>query len=649
MPSSNDIKAGGAWLEFSADYSKLRDAIVAIDGRLKTFTARASSVVSRGMTKAFIGLGVAVMGAKKGYEALNATMAKMRDTGTAEQKEAVAKLDRAVNSLKESFTNLLTATIEKSAQPAAKAIERIQTAIAAVKSILQQLQERFSNVFSAIGQGTSKFGELWDKWVNKAIESSPTLAKAAADSLQAAGKKAMEGWQADNTLLDQLDQINDKVNRSSEDIAKANSIVAQLNSRWGDVGLSVDQVTGKIEGMGEAQKRILDLQNKARIAQLEAEKAANLQQQKALEAANRRTMENAGPGATKVFGSYLWNTVKSPFTDATYKSAVEIGEGLNQGAFEEARRKVEETRAEQAALKAQSESLDAQLEALRAGQNWYEEAGVEATKDTKTPVGSNTKAGSMVDKYAGLSPAEQEIAKLNDQYASLLQERVEQFRQHGYSEEEATKLATEEFANDRKAVDERTAQIRTEAAKKEAEILTSTDISKDAADVNKSELDKELEAIEERYITARKDMIDQLMSLGRTEEEAAKMADEHLAAERVAADKLKAVAIRRDAQEKAAKRAEELQRQAEAAKAAEIAEARAYVDEIERGLEQSERSYSSSGGTFSAFDEIDSYNIAAESLNTEKAQLQEQKKMVERMRELIDLYEQTDTTTAVFA
>lgn len=648
MPSSNDIKAGGAWLEFSADYSKLRDAIVAIDGRLKTFTARASSAVSRGMTKAFIGLGIAVMGAKKGYEALNATMAKMRDSGTAEQQEAVAKLDRAVNSLKESFTNLLAETITKASDPASKAIEKIQQAIAAVKSILQQLQERFSNVFSAIGQGTSKFGELWDKWVNKAIESSPTLAKAAADSLQAAGKKAMEGWQADNTLLDQLDQINDKVNRSSEDIAKANSIVAQLNSRWGDVGLSVDQVTGRVNGLGEAQKRVLELQNQARIAQLKAEQQSIQTQKTALEAANRRTMESAGPGTLSILGGWLGNTA-GVLAGNDYKSMVEIGEEKNQGQFEAARAEVNANKAQMDALDAQNKSLAAQIEALEAGQNWYEEAGVEATNQTKTPVGSNTKAGSMVDKYAGLSPAEQEIAKLNDSYASMLRERVEQFRQHGYSEEEAVEKATEEFANDRKAVDERIAKIREEAAKKEAEILTANDISKDAADINKSELDKELEAIEERYITARKDMIDQLVSLGRTEAEAEKMADEHLQAERVAADKLKAVAIRRDAQEKAAKRAEELQRQAEAAKAAEIAEARAYVDEIERGLEQSERSYSSSGGTFSAFDEIDSYNIAAESLNTEKAQLQEQKKMVERMRELIDLYEQTDTTTAVFA
>lgn len=648
--SSSDIKAGGAYLEITARTQALQNGLARAEKLLANFATTGKNMVAGGVTRAFIGLNLALGAARKGYEKLISTAQKMKETGTEEERERIARVEAAVTSLSDAFTKLFSYAVDKLSGPTADALEKVNTLFTALQSIVSGLQDKFDKVFSAIGQGTSKFGELWSTYVNKVIDKSPTLAKAAADALHAQGEKAMEGWQRDNTLLDELDQINDKVNRSADDIKRANDIVAQLNSRWGDVGLSVDQVTGRIEGMGEAQKRVLELQNKARIAQLQAEKLANERQQKALQTANQNAVQKAGPGTIGVLGGWAWNTVKSPFSSsASYKHMTEIAEDQNQGAFERAQEQIAANKAEQNALSAQNDAIDAEIAAIEAGSNWYDEAGRSATDQKKTPVGSNTKAGSMTDKYAGLTNAEAEVAKLNEQYAAMLQERVAQFREHGYSEEEANKLATEEFAEDRKATDEKIARIREEAAKKEADILSANAMSQEVEDANKSDLQKELDSIEQRYIDARKSMIDQLVGLGKSEEEATKLADEHMAAERLATDKLKQLAIRRDQEEQASKRAEEIAKQAEEAKKQEIEDARRYVDEIEQGLKASERSYSSSGGTFSAFDQIDTYNVAAESLNIEKQQLGEQKKLVERMRELIDLYEQSDTTTAVFA
>ena len=646
MAKTSDIKAGGAYVEFAARMKPLQDALDKIDGRLKTFTRNASSMVSSGVTKAFVGLTLALGAAKKGYDALIKTAQQMRETGTDEQREAIAKLDAAVGSLSEAFNKLLVNGIEKLAGPAAEGIEKITSAFRVCQSIVQQVYEKFEKVFSAIQQGSSKIAGLWNNLVNKAIERSPMLAKAAADSLKAAGEKAMQSWQHDNTLLDQLDQINDKVNRSAEDIKKANSIVDQLKSRWGDVGIEVDQVTGKVNGLGEAQKKILQLQNQARIAQLKAEKIANEQQQKALQTANKNMAEN-GPGMWSIAGGWLWNTVKAPVSSATYKSFNQIASDKIEGTQDE----MNANTAEQRALQLQGESIDAQIKAIEEGSNWYEEADKTATDAVKTPVGSNTKAGSMTDKYAELTPAEQEIAKLNDQYAAMLAERIQQFREHGYSEEEATAKATEEFAADRKAVDEKIAKIREDAAKKEAEILAGGSSILDAYDdLNKSDLQKELDSIEENYIQARKQMIEQLQALGKTEEEAQRIAEAYLKEERAATDQLKQAAIKRDAEERAREEAERIEKEAAELKKAEIEQARAYVDEIEKGIASSERTYTSSGGTFNAFDELDSRNIAAESLNAEKEQVKLQKDMVERLRELIDAYEANETSTlALFA
>lgn len=658
--STNDVKAGGAWIEVTGDNKRLRAELNKSDGLVKRFVQTSSATMSTlgknigaSAAKSFVALNLAVGAASKAMSsfgrAVGDAMQRLRDSGADEQRESMAKLDAAVTRLKEKFLSLMDNVVSQAAGPATEAFDRLRGALNTVMSIINQLREKFAGAFDAIGAGASKITEIWNRFTQSIVEKSPMLAKAASDTLKKSGEDAMNSWAKDNSLLDQLDQINDKVNKSAEDIAKANSIVDQLKSRWGDVGIEVDQVTGQIKGLDAAQRKMYEAQNKARVAQLKLEQLSLQTQLKAIEAENQRTMAKAGPGAMSILGKWAANTA-GVLAGNDYKSMVEIGEEQNQGAFEAARAVVDATKATTQALQEQSAALGEQIQALEAGQAWWEQEDRSPTEEKKTPVGTNTKAGSMTDKYAGMSPAEAEVEKLNQQYAQMLQDRILEIRKHGYSEEEATEIATKEFAEDRKAVDAKIAKIREEAAKKEAEILEGgASILKEAADVNKSDIDKELESIEQRYIDARKQMIDQLVALGKSEEEAARMADEHMAAERTATDKLKQIAIRRDQQEKAAKQAEEIQKQAEEAKKAEIEQARAYVDEIEKGLQASERTYTSSGGTFSAFDQLDTYNVAAESLNVEKQQLAEQKKLVDRMREMIDAYEAADTTTAVFA
>lgn len=660
--STNDVKAGGAWIEVTGDNKKLRAELDKSDGLVKRFVQTSSATMSTlgknigaSAAKSFLALNLAVGAASKAMSsfgrAVGDAMQRLRDSGTDEQRESMARLDAVVTSVKEKFMSFLADSVGKLSGPATQSIEKLTQAWNTFKSIIESVAAKFDGVFNAIRSAAQKISDVWDNLVNKAIERSPMLAKAATDALRKSGEDAMGSWAKDNSLLEELDRINDKQVKTSEEIAKANEIVAQLKSRWGDVGIEVDQVTGQIKGLDEAQQKMMAAQNKARIAQLKLEQLSLQTQLKAIAAENQRTMQKAGPGTMSILGGWLKNTA-GVVAGGEYKSMVEIGEEKNQGAFEAARAVVDATKATTQALQEQSDALGEQIKAMEEGQqNWNEQAGRAATEEAKkTPVGTNTKAGSMADKYAGMTNAEAEVARLNDQYAKMLADRIEEIRKHGYSEEEATEIATKEFAEDRKAVDAKIAKIREEAAKKEAEILEGgASILKEAADVNKSDLDKELESIEQRYIDARKQMIDQLVSLGKSEEEAARMADEHMAAERTATDKLKQIAIRRDAQEKAAKQAEEIQKQAEEAKKAEIEQARAYVDEIEKGLQASERTYTSSGGTFSAFDQLDTYNVAAESLNVEKQQLAEQKKLVDRMREMIDAYEAADTTAAVFA
>lgn len=653
--SVRDIEAGSAWVEVSARTGKLEQALAKADKTIRGFSDQAKRQMSAlggqitaGFGKSLLGVTVALGAAKKAFDSLGSAagraMDNLRTAGTDEQKEAMARLDQAVQSLRTTFMDMVESVVGKVAGPVATAIEKMQSLWDGIGSIIDQLKQRFSGFLEVVSKVANSVSELWDRGVNAVISRSPTLAKAASDALVAAGERAMDSWSADNALFAELDRINDKVNKTADDIARENAIVAQLKSRWGDVGLSVDQVTGSVNGLGKAQKKVIELQNQSRIAQLKAQNAAIEAQKAAISYQNQQTMQNAGPSTAGVLGRWAANTV-GVLAGGDYKSMNEIAEGAN--GFDEARRQVQINNQQVAALDAQTKANEDQIAAIEAGQSWQEAAGREGEEAKKQPVGTNTRAGSLVERQKTM---QSEIEAAEQAYQALVTQRIEELRERGYSEEEAAKIAEEEHKADKEATEAKIEAIKKSYSDRESDILAGgADITKRAEDLDKSDLEKELDSIEQQYIDARKKMIEGLVSLGHTQDEAEQMADEHLKAERAATDRLKEEAIQREAAAKAQEEAEEIARQAAEAKKAEIEAARAYVDDIEAGLNASERQYSSSGGTFSAFDELDTRNIAAESLDVEKQQLKQQKDMVERMRELIDLYEQTDTTSAVFA
>lgn len=663
MSRQSDIEAGRSYVSISAQTDKLSQALNKADRMLSSFGERTKSkmaVIGKGIGSSFarsvIGLSVALGAARKAFDVFGkaavSAMDKLRSSGTDAQKDAIAALDGAIGRVTARFNELAERTVEGLSGPVTKAIDTVQRGWLTLLSIIDEVKSKFSGVFSTIESWYGRLGDAWDKFARKQIEKYPQLAKIAADSLRQINQDAMKGWQDDNRLLDELDTINSKVNKTSEDIKRENAIVSQLKSRWGDVGLEVDQVSGKVSGLADAQKKVLELQNRARISQLEAEKQAVQAQQRALQAENRRTLSNANPGVMSVLGSWAKNTVQAPFSSAvSYRSMVDIAGEQNDRNWSEARAKVAESEQQAKAFQAQIEALDAGIEAIQAGQNWYEQAGMEArTRTEKTPVGTNQRAGSMVDRYAGMSQTQADIARLEDQYAKLIKDRVEELRSHGYSAEEAENIAQQEHAADREYTQAQISRLKAEARAREDEILQGgADIVAEMNDLNKSELQRALEHIENRYIEARSQMIDSLIALGHSQEEATELSDKHMQEVRKATDRLKQETIRKDREEKMAKQQEEMRKEQEMMKKNEIAQARAWANQMEREMDIAERRFGgSSSGTFSAFEQIGAYNPLQESVRIEKQQLEEQKELLNKFREFLDMWEQQDTS-AVFA
>ena len=95
----------------------------------------------------------------------------------------------------------------------------------------------------------------------------------------AAAKNAAEVQKkidADNKMIErlkELEELSQKDHLNNSEVQEANRLIETLTERYGDLGLSIDRTTGKIEGMADAQKKMLEQQRNAQKLTLEAELA----------------------------------------------------------------------------------------------------------------------------------------------------------------------------------------------------------------------------------------------------------------------------------------------------------------------------------------------------------------------------------------
>lgn len=117
---------------------------------------------------------------------------------------------------------------------------------------------------AAIGGLVALGVEIWDKMTLSAEEYAAKLDRAA----QAADKhrEAVEKQTAeDQTYMDRLAELASKEQLSNEAKAEAATLIRNLSARYGDLGLSIDKVTGKISGMDKAQAEFLKKVRKQRM------------------------------------------------------------------------------------------------------------------------------------------------------------------------------------------------------------------------------------------------------------------------------------------------------------------------------------------------------------------------------------------------
>ena len=163
---------------------------------------------------------------------------------------ALATFGAGVVGLSYGLTSVVTAF--ENAKKAAAAFQAV-TAVFNINPIIAA-----TTALVALGAAAAAYfafknkGDMWSNEKQKILE--------AGDALR----------QEDQARMDRLVELKEKETLTTEEIGEAARLASVLNDRYGDIGVSVDAVTGKITMAADAQKKFNEMSLAARKAQLQA-------------------------------------------------------------------------------------------------------------------------------------------------------------------------------------------------------------------------------------------------------------------------------------------------------------------------------------------------------------------------------------------
>ena len=147
--------------------------------------------------------------------------------------------------------------------------------------VLKEMVEGFASMLNPISLATAAVGllvaglkKMYDSYREK-MEQIRKTAEWTLAQAQESGKGVETRQDRDAGYLRRLEEINDKEVVDNATKLEAVRIINLLTTQYGDLGLSIDEATGKIMGLTEAQKKQNALMREERWASLEAEYSAS--------------------------------------------------------------------------------------------------------------------------------------------------------------------------------------------------------------------------------------------------------------------------------------------------------------------------------------------------------------------------------------
>lgn len=169
------------------------------------------------------------------------------------------------------------------AQSVGKASRQIKSAGAVLGTLGSSIGSQFGalgNIISGLTAGpialfTTAIGaaiaigvQLWDKLTMSAEEYAAEMERVARES-EKAHQNMVKQMDEDSGYMDRLAELAKKENLSNEAKSEAAALIQMLTSRYGDLGISIDAVTGQIVGMDAAQEKFLKKQREMKSASLQ--------------------------------------------------------------------------------------------------------------------------------------------------------------------------------------------------------------------------------------------------------------------------------------------------------------------------------------------------------------------------------------------
>ena len=195
---------------------------------------------------------------------------------------------------------------------------KLSAAIKLVSGAMKMLTTSNPWILALVAAGAAVGGLI--AWLNKGEKAVTEFTNKAEEQTQTHREQA----DANNALMQRLEELNAKQNKSAEEMAEAEAICQRLNSAYGDLGLSVDKTTGSIEGLTEAQKRLAEAQKAQKIADTQNEINES---EKNVQAAKDRITELSGKQSDMRSGRHWWgNSGKQKSHDELYRSNAEYAQ-----------------------------------------------------------------------------------------------------------------------------------------------------------------------------------------------------------------------------------------------------------------------------------------------------------------------------------
>lgn len=175
-------------------------------------------------------------------------------------KDAEAKVDRSAKKMDSSLSSVGSGTqnMEKNLQAAAKGMDSISKVGGKAGGVMKNLTESIQGLLSPIGlvsAGITAVITLVVHMYEKAKQRIQALKDYAKIGIEDAGKQladSQKGMATDRGYMDRLIEISRYEEIDNATKQEAIRIISLLTSKYGDLGLSIDDTTGKVLGLVEA-------------------------------------------------------------------------------------------------------------------------------------------------------------------------------------------------------------------------------------------------------------------------------------------------------------------------------------------------------------------------------------------------------------